>query len=74
VGPKKKPTAAMSSRSAKNEQAMSRFAKSDVVKADKNVITMTKDNADSVMGKNADGILVEFYAPWCDHCTFSFSV
>ena len=31
------------------------------------VITLTNENFDETVN-NADIILVEFYAPWCDHC------
>jgi len=32
------------------------------------VITGTTDNFDKLLADNKEGVLVEFYAPWCGHC------
>lgn len=32
------------------------------------VITGTKDNFDKLVADNPEGLLAEFYAPWCGHC------
>merc|ERR1719169_88786 len=32
------------------------------------VLVMTNDNAQGYFDEHKDGLLVEFYAPWCGHC------
>lgn len=45
--------------------SLANYALADTEEA---VITGTTKNWDSLLAENKDGLLAEFYAPWCGHC------